>query len=45
MSGTKVSTLLGFFIAPLKFGHRQTGGRKAAKTQRLLGFSIHDELR
>ncbi|OAX41798.1 hypothetical protein K503DRAFT_863589 [Rhizopogon vinicolor AM-OR11-026] len=24
---------------------RQTGGRKAAKTQRLLGFSIHDELR
>lgn len=24
---------------------RQTGGRKAAKTQRLLGFAIHDELR
>ncbi|KAH7923576.1 glycosyltransferase family 69 protein [Leucogyrophana mollusca] len=23
---------------------RQTGGRKAAKTQRLLGFSIHEEL-
>ncbi|KAH7908696.1 glycosyltransferase family 69 protein [Hygrophoropsis aurantiaca] len=23
---------------------RQTGGRQAAKTQRLLGFSIHDEL-
>ena len=24
--------------------HSQTGGRVAAKTQRLLGFSIHDEL-
>ena len=37
-----------FFILELELMSflfsRQTGGRKATKTQRRLGFSIHDEL-
>ncbi|KAJ7334655.1 glycosyltransferase family 69 protein [Mycena albidolilacea] len=51
--GDKLQTGVGKYVledwegAPESFvcqEQRQTGGRKAAKTQRRLGFSIHDEL-